>query len=206
MHGCTAASAANRPRGAIMEENRDPKRFLKEIAAQDGPKKGRLKIFFGYSAGVGKTYAMLHCSPPRPEVWCGRSGGLCGASHSARKRWPFWTGLEQLPCRELDYKGLNLREFDLDGALARRPQLILVDELAHTQCARMPPYQAVPGCGRAAARRHRRIYHGQCAAFGIAERPGVIHHGGGGQRARCRTRCLILPTRWNWWTLSRTTW
>ena len=59
MHGCTAASAANRPRGAIMEENRDPKRFLKEIAAQDGPKKGRLKIFFGYSAGVGKTYAML---------------------------------------------------------------------------------------------------------------------------------------------------
>ena len=41
-------------------------------------------------------------------------------------------GLEQLPCRELEYKGLNLREFDLDGALARRPRLILVDELAHT--------------------------------------------------------------------------
>lgn len=114
-----------------MEENRDPKRFLKEIAAQDGPKKGRLKIFFGYSAGVGKTYAMLTAAHRAQKYGVDVVAGYV-ERHQRPETLALLDGLEQLPCRELEYKGLNLREFDLDGALARRPRLILVDELAHT--------------------------------------------------------------------------
>ena len=114
-----------------MEENRDPKRFLKEIAAQDGRKKGRLKIFFGYSAGVGKTYAMLTAAHRAQKYGVDVVAGYV-ERHQRPETLALLDGLEQLPCRELEYKGLSLREFDLDGALARRPQLILVDELAHT--------------------------------------------------------------------------
>ena len=100
-----------------MEENRDPKRFLKEIAAQDGPKKGRLKIFFGYSAGVGKTYAMLTAAHRAQKYGVDVVAGYV-ERHQRPETLALLDGLEQLPCRELEYKGLNLREFDLDGAQA----------------------------------------------------------------------------------------
>jgi len=92
---------------------------------------GKLKIFFGAAPGVGKTYAML------AEARARRSAGLdvvAGAvdTHGRQETEALLAGLERLSPRLVEYRGTTLKEFDLDGALARRPSLILVDELAHT--------------------------------------------------------------------------
>jgi two-component system sensor histidine kinase KdpD len=93
--------------------------------------RGKLKVFFGYAAGVGKTYAMLEAARR------GRAEGtdvVVGyvEPHGRPETEVLLQGLEALPPRILPYRGVSLREFDLDAALARRPKLILVDELAHT--------------------------------------------------------------------------
>ena len=97
---------------------------------------GRLKIFFGYAAGVGKTYAMLEAAHQAQKEGVDVVVGYV-EPHARPDTLALLEGLEVLSCREVDYRGIRLREFDLDGALARRPQLILVDELAHSNA---------PGC------------------------------------------------------------
>ena len=97
---------------------------------------GRLKIFFGYAAGVGKTYAMLEAAHQAQKEGVDVVVGYV-EPHARPDTLALLEGLEVLSCREVDYRGIRLREFDLDGALARRPQLILVDELA---------YSNAPGC------------------------------------------------------------
>ncbi|MDZ4818567.1 MAG: sensor histidine kinase KdpD [Planctomycetota bacterium] len=94
-------------------------------------KRGSLKIFFGYAAGVGKTYAMLETA--RHAVALGREVVVGYIEPHARpETQALVAGLEVLPVAEIEYRGVVLREFDVDVALARQPDLILVDELAHT--------------------------------------------------------------------------
>ena len=106
---------------------------------------GRLKIFFGYAAGVGKTYAMLEAAHQAQKEGVDVVVGYV-EPHARPDTLALLEGLEVLTCREVDYRGIRLREFDLDGALARRPQLILVDELAHSNapgCRHTKRYQDV---------------------------------------------------------------
>ncbi len=110
----------------------DPDTLLREMGRQEGQAaRGKLRIYFGANAGVGKTYAML--SAAQREMKAGRDV-MAGVieTHGRSETAGLLAGLPQLPLRELEYRGRSLREFDLDAALARRPQLLLVDELAHS--------------------------------------------------------------------------
>ncbi len=102
------------------------------LAQSEGEQKGgRLKIFLGYAPGVGKTFGMLSEGIRRrsrgEDVVIGivETHGRSGTAEQAIK-------LEQLPRRELDYRGTLFQEMDVDAILARQPQVVLVDELAHT--------------------------------------------------------------------------
>lgn len=106
---------------------------------------GKLKIFFGYAAGVGKTYAMLEAAHQAQTEGIDVVVGYV-EQHARPDTLALLDGLELLPCKEMDYRGIQLREFDLDGALRRKPQLILVDELAHQNaqgCRHTKRYQDV---------------------------------------------------------------
>jgi Osmosensitive K+ channel histidine kinase len=109
----------------------DPDALLALAREEDRRKtRGRLRVFFGAAPGVGKTYSMLE------EAFTKRSEGLdvlAGVveTHGRGETEALLAGIESLPRRELDYRGHVLREFDLDAALARKPALVLVDELAH---------------------------------------------------------------------------
>lgn len=106
---------------------------------------GKLKIFFGYAAGVGKTYAMLQAAHQTQKEGLDVVVGYV-EQHARPDTLALLNGLEILPCREINYRGIKLKEFDLDRALQRRPQLILVDELAHNNaqgCRHTKRYQDV---------------------------------------------------------------
>lgn len=106
---------------------------------------GKLKIFFGYAAGVGKTYAMLQAAHQAQKEGLDVVVGYV-EQHARPDTLALLNGLEILPCREINYRGIKLKEFDLDRALQRRPQLILVDELAHNNaqgCRHTKRYQDV---------------------------------------------------------------
>ena len=92
---------------------------------------GKLKVFFGAAPGVGKTYAMLAAARARRAAGVDVIAGLVD-THGRAETEALLAGLEQLPPRLVTYRGATLQEFDLAGALARRPSLILIDELAHT--------------------------------------------------------------------------
>ena len=110
----------------------DPDQLLAAVEAREArATRGRLKIFFGASAGVGKTYAMLVAAQT-----IRRAGGdvVIGVveTHGRAETAALLEGLERLPPLMLEVEGATVSEFDLDAALARHPALILVDELAHT--------------------------------------------------------------------------
>lgn len=93
--------------------------------------RGRLKIFFGASPGVGKTFAMLESARREQQAGVDVVVGVV-ETHGRRETEALLEGLEILPRRALTHRNITLQEFDLDAALARRPGLLLVDELAHT--------------------------------------------------------------------------
>ena len=110
----------------------DPDQLLRAIRNDASTKKsGKLKIFFGYAAGVGKTYAMLQAAHQAKERGIDVVAGYI-EPHSRPQTMALLDGLEQLPVKQVVYEGMTLREFDIDAALKRNPQLILVDEFAHT--------------------------------------------------------------------------
>lgn len=116
-----------------MSDNRlNPDELPARVQAEDSAsRRGRLKIFFGYAAGVGKTHAMLKSARRL------RQSGIevvvgCVEPHGRPETESLLEGLEQLPPRWVSCRGVTLHEFDVDSALARKPQLMLVDELAHT--------------------------------------------------------------------------
>src|SRR3954449_13037798 len=105
-----------------------PEHFLSLIQQQQ---RGRLKIYLGFAAGVGKTYEML-----QEGQRLKRGGGvvLIGVveTRGRAETAALLEGLEQVPRRRIEYRGVTLEEMDLDAVVARRPKVCLVDELAHT--------------------------------------------------------------------------
>ena len=115
-----------------MESRPDPDALLAKVQREEAKsRRGRLKIFFGAAAGVGKTYAMLSEAREKRAEGCDVVVGVV-ETHGRAETVAMLEGLEVLPPRVVEYRGTQIREFDLDGALKRRPTLILVDELAHT--------------------------------------------------------------------------
>ena len=110
----------------------NPDELLKAIKTEErGGYTGHLKIFFGYAAGVGKTYAMLKAAHAAKHRGIDVVVGYI-ERHSRPETMALLSSLEVLPPREVTHEGMAVPEFDLEGALKRKPQLILVDELAHT--------------------------------------------------------------------------
>lgn len=113
----------------------DPDQLLNRLnAEQDKARRGKLKIFFGASAGVGKTYAMLGAARQQLLQGVDVVIGIV-ETHGRMETEVMADGLEYLPLRDIHYRDRVLKEFDLDGALARKPALILMDELAHSNVA-----------------------------------------------------------------------
>ncbi len=127
-----------------MENHRpDPDALLAAIQKEEiRQQRGKLKIFFGMAAGVGKTYAMLEAA--RQQLAAGQAVAVGYAeTHGRAETEALLAGLPLIPRQKLEYRGHVFEEMDLDTILARRPGLALVDELAHTN---------VPGT------RHRKRY------------------------------------------------
>jgi two-component system sensor histidine kinase KdpD len=129
-----------------MNARPNPDALLSQVQAEEHQRsRGRLRIFLGYAAGVGKTYAMLEAAQQR------RADGVdvvvgCVETHGRAETTAFLDKLEVVPRRSLAYRGAVLAEMDVDAVLARRPGLVIVDELAHSNAptARHPKrYQDV---------------------------------------------------------------
>jgi two-component system, OmpR family, sensor histidine kinase KdpD len=119
------------------DDRPDPEQMLARLKTEPeetGSQRGRLKIYFGFAAGVGKTYAMLEAA---------RAAALAGTDvvfgyiepHGRPETAALLQGQKSLPRRTILYRDITLHEFDLDAALKRQPELLLVDELAHTNAS-----------------------------------------------------------------------
>ncbi|MFC5490511.1 sensor histidine kinase KdpD [Dokdonella soli] len=114
------------------ERRPDPDALLARVQHEESrAHQGRLKIFFGATAGVGKSYAMLEAARRQRADGVDVVVGYVEL-HGRPETEALLEGLEVLPPMRLEHRGLVLTEFDLDAALARHPQLLLVDELAHS--------------------------------------------------------------------------
>jgi two-component system sensor histidine kinase KdpD len=113
----------------VADTKKSPEDWL--LSSETEKQRGRFKVFLGYAPGVGKTFSMLSEGIRRrsrgEDVVLGivETHGRAGTSELAAK-------LEQIPRREIDYKGTLFSEMDVDAILARMPQVVLIDELAHT--------------------------------------------------------------------------
>ena len=122
--------------------HRKPEDFLELV---ERAKRGRLKVYLGFAAGVGKTYRMLE------EAHALQKRGVDVVlayiePHGRAETTALIAGLEYLPRRKIEYRGVGLEELDLDGVLARKPQVALVDEIPHTNppdCRHRKRYQDV---------------------------------------------------------------
>ena len=113
----------------------DPDALLAQVQAQDiRAARGKLRVYFGASAGVGKTYAMLAAARKLHAEGHEVIAGII-ETHGRSETASLLKGLEALPLKTLDYRGKAITEFDIDAALTRHPALILVDELAHSNAA-----------------------------------------------------------------------
>ena len=138
-------------------------RILASIRREEArPGRGLLKIFFGMAPGVGKTCAMLEAAIQAADKGVQVIIGVA-ESHGREDTMRLIGRLPRLPMKKMVYRGVEMEEFDLEEALRVKPQLILVDELAHTN---------VPGM------RHRKRYQDveDLLAAGIDDCPGRLHH------------------------------
>src|SRR5262245_47878601 len=120
---------------AMNDRRPDPDALLSRVREEEAQQtRGKLKIFFGATAGVGKTYAMLEAAHERCKEGVDVVVGWVD-THGRVETEALLEGMEILPRRAVAYRGATLDEFDLDAALARRPTLLLVDELAHTNAS-----------------------------------------------------------------------
>lgn len=116
----------------MMFQRTEPDEILKKIHDEERKQgRGYLKIFFGYAAGVGKTYTMLEAAHTAKSRGVDVVVGYV-EPHARPETTRLVQGLESLSPRIIEHNHIQLKEFDLDAALARKPELILVDELAHT--------------------------------------------------------------------------
>lgn len=110
----------------------DSRQLLKKVKDEEiYLKRGKLKVFFGYAAGVGKTYSMLQ---EAHELKRNNIDVVVGyiERHTRKDTLALIDGLEVLPTRKVEYKGVIIQEFDLNSALERNPEVLLLDELPHT--------------------------------------------------------------------------
>lgn len=114
------------------EHRPDPDALLAEMQRDEARvKQGRLFIFLGMCPGVGKTYAMLQAARQRMKEGADVLAGIV-ETHGRHETASLLEGLRVLPRRKLEHRGFALEEFDIDAVLQQRPELVLVDELAHT--------------------------------------------------------------------------
>jgi two-component system sensor histidine kinase KdpD len=123
----------------MAEQRRDPEQrpspeALLEAARREESRVGKLRIFVGAAPGVGKTYTMLETARARKKDGYDVVVGVV-ETHGRKETEALLEGLEVIPRRHVDYRGRSLEEMDLDAIVARRPQIVLVDELAHTNAA-----------------------------------------------------------------------
>ena len=130
----------------IVEERKKPEEILKDIKSQEEEKKfGKLKIFFGYAAGVGKTYSMLEAAHENKKKGVDVVAGYI-EPHARPETAALTRGIESIPTICVNHHGIKLNEFDIDAAIKRHPELILIDELAHSNaegCRNKKRYQDV---------------------------------------------------------------
>jgi two-component system sensor histidine kinase KdpD len=110
------------------EPNPRPEDFLELV---ERSRRGRLKVYIGFAAGVGKTYRMLQDA----QALKARGGDVAIGlieTHGRAETAALMTGLEQIPLRTVAYRGVAVKELDLEGVIARHPEVVLVDEIAHT--------------------------------------------------------------------------
>ena len=112
-------------------EHRPSPEALLEAARREEGRVGKLRIFVGAAPGVGKTYEMLQQAHARRKDGYDVVVGIV-ETHGRKETEALLEGLEVVPRRRIEYKGQWLEEMDLDAIIARRPQIVLVDELAHT--------------------------------------------------------------------------
>ncbi|TWB60095.1 sensor histidine kinase [Bradyrhizobium sacchari] len=123
----------------MVRERRDPEHrpspeALLEAVRREESASGKLKIFVGAAPGVGKTYEMLQSAHARRKAGIDVVVGFV-ETHGRAETEALVRGLEVIPRKRLDYRGQTVEEMDLDAVIARRPQITLVDELAHTNAA-----------------------------------------------------------------------
>jgi two-component system sensor histidine kinase KdpD len=115
-----------------MEQRPDPDELLKQAQAEEhAAKRGKLKIFLGYVAGVGKTYAMLEAAHQRKAQGIDVVVGYV-ETHKRAETEELTEDLDVLPRKQVEYRGVSLPEMDVDEVIKRRPAIVLVDEFAHT--------------------------------------------------------------------------
>ena len=113
-----------------LDQRPSPEALLEAARREEGHA-GRLKIFVGAAPGVGKTYEMLQSARAKAKDGADVVVGVV-ETHGRKETEALLEGLEILPRKHIEYKGRSLDEMDLDALIARRPQIALVDELAHT--------------------------------------------------------------------------
>jgi two-component system, OmpR family, sensor histidine kinase KdpD len=113
-----------------LQQRPSPEALL-EAARREESRAGKLRIFVGAAPGVGKTFEMLQTARARKRDGYDIVVGVV-ETHGRKETEALLEGLEVIPRRRIDYKGQTLDEMDLDAVIARRPQIVLVDELAHT--------------------------------------------------------------------------
>lgn len=123
----------------MVQQRRDPEQrpspeALLEAARREESESGKLKIFVGAAPGVGKTYEMLQSAHARRKAGIDVVVGFV-ETHGRAETEALVRGLEVIPRKRLEYRGQVIEEMDLDAVIARRPQIALVDELAHTNAA-----------------------------------------------------------------------
>lgn len=113
-----------------MQRRPDPEALLAQAQAEERGR-GKLKIFLGYAAGVGKTFAMLEAAHQRKEEGVDAVVGYI-ETHKRAETESMLEGMEIIPRASLEYRGIRLTDMDVDAVLRRHPALVLVDEMAHT--------------------------------------------------------------------------
>src|SRR5262245_61306861 len=113
-----------------LEQRPSPEALLEAARREDG-RVGKLRIFVGAAPGVGKTYEMLQQARARKKDGCDIVVGVV-ETHGRKETEALLDGLEIIPQRRVEYKGQWLEEMDLDAIISRHPNIVLVDELAHT--------------------------------------------------------------------------
>lgn len=114
-----------------MTEPLTPEEYLKVANKEEDDKKGHLKVFFGMCAGVGKTYAMLEQAHQKQKAGLKVLVGVVN-SHGRKETEALLDGLEKVPEKEILYRDILLKELNLEEILKLKPDIVLVDELAHT--------------------------------------------------------------------------